>query len=267
MSYFPQGAEASPTPRPSGQSSSGLSPHTVGSRVPLQSYPESSQHDAPCRDYDHDAYGSGSYHDDDPPPSYTVADNEGPDVGLLHSMILPINSPSGLQPLRGNSDDNTTYYIDKRLDSDPAFLEDHINYLAKLPPRLYARIRGVHRKIKKSGDQKNQGEVVDFDVHVELTPLLYEEIATSRSWSQLRTVNNFDKVRRGTIFTTRAPGFGGNGPPEEGTPRVGQWCQRYCSNTTGLKAFLSNDKSLAGTLPLWAANSRVLCKEPTIAAT
>ncbi|KAF5005507.1 hypothetical protein FDECE_8055 [Fusarium decemcellulare] len=234
MSNHPSDVEASQTHTPV----SVVSDQTTGSRMPLRRYPEG-ESQAPYRDQVY-SDAAGSYHDlaqdDDPPPSYTVSDNEGPHANPFD--LLPINGSSlGLEPFRGTSNDNVVYYLDKRLDTDPDFLEQHINDLAKEPPRPYVRIQGLHRETTKRPKEDQQHKsVVDFDVHVELTPLLYEEMATQRSWQRLVAANNFDKVRRGTVTKTRAPGFGGSGPPEEGTPSVREWCHRYCAKG-GLKAF------------------------------
>ncbi|KAM0231758.1 hypothetical protein ACHAPO_008338 [Fusarium lateritium] len=200
------------------------SAQTSTSHMPLHHYPQDQ------RQHQHQPYTDRS-EDDDPPPSYTVVDNEGPHANPFD--LLPMSTSSlGLHPFKGTSNDKTVYYLDKRLDTDSEFLEQHVNELAKEPPRPYVRVQGVDRK---SGESKNG---IDFDIHIELTPLLYQEIATRRSWRRIRAVNNFDKVRRGTAKMTRAPGFGGRGPPEEGTPGVSQWCYRYCSNKAGLKAFV-----------------------------
>jgi hypothetical protein len=75
-------------------------------------------------------------------------------------------SSLGIHPFKGTSNDKTVYYLDKRLDTDPEFLEQHVNDLAKEPPRPYVRVQGVDRK---SGESKNG---IDFDIHIELTPLL-----------------------------------------------------------------------------------------------
>ncbi|KAM5344773.1 hypothetical protein ACJ41O_010635 [Fusarium nematophilum] len=240
MSSHPQAAGASQTPPPTGgSSSSAASRQTTQSRVPLHRYPEEDEgHAAPYRDadgayFDHDAHEDH----DDPPPSYTVIDNEGPHANPF-DLLPETGSSTGLRPFRGTSDNSTVYYLDRRLDVDPDFLEQHVNDLAMEPPRPYVRIQGFHDETKKSGEERRHKTVTDFDVHVELTPLLFEEMATRRSWRRLQAVNNFDKVRRGTVLATRAPGFGGSGPPEEGTPGVSQWCQRYCaSGSSGLKAF------------------------------
>ncbi|KAF4983680.1 hypothetical protein FZEAL_967 [Fusarium zealandicum] len=243
MSSHPQGAKASQAPKSTGDASSTVSGQTTDSRVPLHRYPEDDDHQVPYRDQDyHDAEDSYFDHPaalgNDPPPSYTVSDNEGPHANPF-DLLTPLSGPNlGLQPFRGNSDDNTVYYLDKRLDTDAEFLEQHIKYLSKEPPRPYVRIQGIHRETKKSGEERRFKEVTDFDFHVELTPLLYEEMATRRSWQRILSVNNFDKVRRGTVVTSRAPGFGGSGPPEEGTPSVAQWCYRYCASKSGLKAFV-----------------------------
>ena len=45
---------------------------------------------------------------------------------------------------------------------------------------------------------------------VELTPFLYSDVRRQTSWAELRTVDNFEKVRRGGVFASRAPGFGGS---------------------------------------------------------
>ncbi|RSL91114.1 hypothetical protein CEP52_014346 [Fusarium oligoseptatum] len=217
MDDHPDGVGATQTPPPTGEASSVVSGQTTNSTVPLRRYPDDDEAAVPYRDHPEGSYHDLAHGDDDPPPSYTVVDNEGPE----------------------DLDHRTVYYLDKRLDTDPTFLEQHVKDLAKEPPRPYVRIQGLHRESKKkSGKDREDKRVVDFDFHIDLTPLLYEEMATRRSWERLLAVNNFDKVRRGTVMTTRAPGFGGSGPPEDGTPSVTDWCERYCSSKAGLKAFV-----------------------------
>ncbi|KAF5707121.1 Increased recombination centers 6 [Fusarium mundagurra] len=202
---------ASQTP-PHLDSESVTSGQTATLQMPMHHYPEDQRQQQNATPYTDRS-------EDDPPPSYTVVDNEGPHANPFD--LLPTSSSSlGLHPFKGTSNDKVVYYLDKRLDTDPEFLEQHISELAKEPPRPYVRIQGLDRK---SG--------IDFDIHIELTPLLYQEMATRRSWRRIRAVNNFDKVRRGTATMTRAPGFGGSGPPEEGTPGVAQWCYRYFAST------------------------------------
>ncbi|RBA16011.1 hypothetical protein FPRO05_11861 [Fusarium proliferatum] len=203
-------------------SESVTSGQTSASQMPMHRYPEDQRQQENATPYTDRS-------EDDPPPSYTVVDNEGPHANPFD--LLPTSSSSlGLHPFKGTSNDKVVYYLDKRLDTDPEFLEQHISELAKEPPRPYVRIQGLDRKSSKDG--------IDFDIHIELTPLLYQEMATRRSWRRIRAVNNFDKVRRGTATMTRAPGFGGSGPPEEGTPGVAQWCYRYCASRAGLKVFV-----------------------------
>ncbi|EXM26352.1 hypothetical protein FOTG_07353 [Fusarium oxysporum f. sp. vasinfectum 25433] len=203
-------------------SESVTSGQTSTSQMPMHHYPEDQRQQQNVTPYTDRS-------EDDPPPSYTVVDNEGPHANPFD--LLPTSSSSlGLHPFKGTSNDKVVYYLDKRLDTDPEFLEQHISELAKEPPRPYVRIQGLGRKSSKDG--------IDFDIHIELTPLLYQEMATRRSWRRIRAVNNFDKVRRGTTTMTRAPGFGGRGPPEEGTPGVAQWCYRYCASKAGLKVFV-----------------------------
>ncbi|KAH7258599.1 hypothetical protein B0J15DRAFT_301271 [Fusarium solani] len=235
MGDHPDGVGATQTPPPTGEASSVVSGQTTSSTVPLRRYPDEEEAAAPYRDHPEGTYHDlAQDHDDDPPPSYTVVDNEGP----YPNPFDFVGSSLGLQPFSEDTDHRTVYYLDKRLDTDPTFLEQHVKDLAKEPPRPYVRIQGLHRESKKSGKEREDKSVVDFDFHIDLTPLLYEEMATRRSWERLLAVNNFDKVRRGTVMTTRAPGFGGSGPPEDGTPGVSEWCERYCNSKAGLKAFV-----------------------------
>ncbi|WKT48545.1 hypothetical protein QSH57_013475 [Fusarium oxysporum f. sp. vasinfectum] len=172
-------------------SESVTSGQTSTSQMPMHHYPEDQRQQQNVTPYTDRS-------EDDPPPSYTVVDNEGPHANPFD--LLPTSSSSlGLHPFKGTSNDKVVYYLDKRLDTDPEFLEQHISELAKEPPRPYVRIQGLGRKSSKDG--------IDFDIHIELTPLLYQEMATRRSWRRIRAVNNFDKVRRGTATMTRAPGI------------------------------------------------------------
>ncbi|KAG9252173.1 uncharacterized protein F5Z01DRAFT_235110 [Emericellopsis atlantica] len=184
------------------------------------------------------------YFDDDPseiqnddlPPLYSDHEN---DAVATEDPLLPAGTqPLQVQPFKVNN--GVEYYIDRRLDVDPVFLKDHIDRLAIIPPRPHVHIRGTHNSsVRKADGKTERREIVDFDIHIELTHLLYEDIHSRTPFShEIVTAGNFEKVRRGTVCTTRAPGFGGSGgAAEEGTPDVAEWCRRYCTAKNGLKSF------------------------------
>merc|ERR1712000_592296 len=101
------------------------------------------------------------------------------------------------------------------------------------------RIQGHHKQSVSGKDGKSETkEVCDFAITLELTHLLYSNINSREPFlRQVTTAGNFEKVRRGTVYATRAPGYGGNGVAEEGVPDVAEWCQRFCSSKAGLKTF------------------------------
>ncbi|CRK31625.1 hypothetical protein BN1708_018790, partial [Verticillium longisporum] len=182
---------------------------------------------------------------DDLPPLYT--DEPSADgvrdpllqIQDLHSKQHGLVPPHLVVPATGNE-----YHIDRRLDADPSFLQRHIEACAAIPPRAFVRLRGTHTEPVRRGDKTERQTHVDFDVRLELTPFLYSDIATHTSWRTLRTADNFAKVRRGTVFATRAPGFGGARAPggvvtalEAGRPGLAEWCHRYCASHAGLKTF------------------------------
>ncbi|KAF9874875.1 hypothetical protein CkaCkLH20_07569 [Colletotrichum karsti] len=174
----------------------------------------------------------------DLPPSYTD-DPSSTDVNP--SALLADESAS---PNLFYKEAETGYeiHLSKRLDTDPTYLESHIASLAQLPPRPYVRVRGTHSEsVRKRDDKTENKTVVDFDLRLDLTPFLYRDIQARQSWRELRTADNFQKVRRGTVFPTRAPGFGGSsaGGVVEGSkpPTLREWCHRYCASHAGLKTF------------------------------
>ncbi|KXH35547.1 hypothetical protein CSIM01_08454 [Colletotrichum simmondsii] len=194
----------------------------------------------------------------DLPPSYTDEPSSLDPKHNITTTVTPLLADeSGHSPLLFRRDPETgaEIHCSRRLDTDPAFLESHITSLAQSPPRPYLRVRGTHTEsIRKRDDKTESKTVVDFDVRVELTPYLYRDIATRRSWRELRTADNFSKVRRGTVFPTRAPGFGGRSSGARGgaageevskePPTLREWCHRYCASHAGLKTF-----SLLRTVP------------------
>lgn len=171
--------------------------------------------------------------DDDFPPMYSDHDAA---VGVPNPLLPPAAPKLLIEPLK--EDANAAYYLDGRLDNDPEFLQQQVKLLALIPPRPFVRLRGVHRETAKKDGKSEHSERVDFDVHIELTSLLYTDIQRQQAWRSLQTVSDFDKVRRGTVFATRAPGFGGSGIPSAATPTVQEWCHRYCASHAGLKTFV-----------------------------
>ncbi|KAK2060590.1 hypothetical protein LY76DRAFT_591256 [Colletotrichum caudatum] len=187
----------------------------------------------------------------DLPPSYTDEPQDQSSTSKRHPVTLATTAlladEAGPSPLLFRKDPVTgaEIHTSRRLDTDPTYLESHITALAQLPPRPYVRLRGTHTEsVRKRDDKTDSKTVVDFDVRLDLTPFLYRDITARRSWRELRTVDNFQKVRRGTVFPTRAPGFGGASSSSHaaaddgnGQPTLREWCHRYCASHAGLKSF------------------------------
>jgi hypothetical protein len=204
---------------------------------------------------DHHPPPSHRYFDEDPteltnddlPPLYSDHEEFSTDSGAGFDPLLP-EAPRGdtFETVHSfRHDETSTYFLDPRLDRDPDFLADHIRKLSMVPPRPFARIAGTHTE-KSGGKSKETKTITDFEIEIELTHLLYSDIRSAQSWRSINTASNFEKVRRGTVFATRAPGFGGSGAmPEEGTPELREWCRRYCTSNASLKCF-TMERSVEG---------------------
>ncbi|CAJ2506460.1 Uu.00g005900.m01.CDS01 [Anthostomella pinea] len=129
-------------------------------------------------------------------------------------------------------------WVTKTLEN-PTTLEQFVRRLATVPPRPYITIVGTHSQTTKDSKGKTEKKTItDFDVSVELTPYLYSDAQYRKSWTHMRTVDNGEKARRGTVFQKRAPGSNqsievGNEPK----PTLQEWCHRYAASHAGLKVF------------------------------
>jgi hypothetical protein len=174
---------------------------------------------------------------DDLPPVYSdTAESESSSAPLLptSNAALPTQYATFMKDVNTGAE----FYIDRRLESPPV-LEKHIRSLAATPPRPYITIVGTHTSTTKKSDGKTEKTTVtDFDVSVEMTPYLYSDVQYRKSWTQLRTVDNGEKTRRGTVLKKRAPSsiqsieVGG-----EPKPTLEEWCHLFCASHAGLKTF------------------------------
>lgn len=181
-------------------------------------------------------------HNDDLPPIYDeVAEASASTTQtapLLSDAALPgYSSSSDLQPFF--RDDQAAYYLSARLDSDPDLLEARVRSWAATPPRAFVRVSGYHRERRNGRDGKKENKnITDFDVKVELTPYLFADATNRHAWSELQTVQNGDKARRGTVFPRRAPKAKGNIElGDVDAPDLTQWCHLYVASHSGLKSF------------------------------
>lgn len=191
---------------------------------------------------------------DDLPPLYSDHELDAPadpsststTTTNIIDPLLPAGAPPlQVQPFVRDKNTDAEYYVDRRLDTDPVFLLSHLERLALVPPRPFVHIRGTHHQSVRKSDGKGteRRKVVDFDVSIELTHLLYGDIQTRTPFlREVATAGPFEKVRRGTVFPTRAPGFGGSpgaGDEETGAakPSLDEWCRRFCASRAGLRVF------------------------------
>ncbi|KAL2151210.1 hypothetical protein VTH82DRAFT_6308 [Thermothelomyces myriococcoides] len=132
----------------------------------------------------------------------------------------------------------TEFFLCDLLDNDPTLLERQITLSATKPPRFTVRIHGTHNQTVRQHGKSKRKKVTDFDVLVDLTPYLFSDAPRGKSWSSLRTVENSEKTRRGTIFPRRAPGLKRDLEIASPKPSLAEWCHRYCASHAGVKAFV-----------------------------
>ncbi|KAI8625557.1 hypothetical protein F5Y19DRAFT_489534 [Xylariaceae sp. FL1651] len=177
----------------------------------------------------------------DLPPNYSDALESSEAAPMIAPRSSAMNAP--IMPLdidaRVITDVNTgaQAWVAKSIEN-PQDLERYIRRLADVPPRPYIQIVGTHTETRKDSKGKTEkNTITDFDVMVDLTPYLYSDAANA--WDQLRTVDNGEKVRRGTILRKRAPGS--NQSIEVGgdaKPTLQEWCHRFAASPAGLKCFI-----------------------------
>lgn len=165
------------------------------------------------------------------------------------SLVAPLlsetthNRPDGLATLLPfRRDEHIAYYLDRSLDADPESLEKQVRAWAATPPRPFVCIKGYHQEQHSNKDGKRETRrITDFDVRIELTPYFFPDGRANRSKCELRTAENGDKTKRGTVLRKRAkdaktnPGHIELGMVEK--PSLTQWCHMYCASHAGLKVF------------------------------
>jgi hypothetical protein len=178
---------------------------------------------------------------DDMPPLYSDIE---PDSSSNAPLLPVIHNPSYvLDRVDGGTrqvDANTgaEFFINSRLDEEPKLLEHQIQLSATKPPRPSVRILGQHTQTVSENGKKEKKTVTDFDVSLELTPYLFSDATTGASWTELRTVEDSEKTKRGTILRKRAPGIKRDIEISANSkPTLAEWCHRYCASHAGLKSF------------------------------
>ena len=178
---------------------------------------------------------------DDMPPLYSDIE---PDSSSNAPLLPVIHNPSYvLDAVDGGTrqvDANTgaEFFINSRLDEEPKLLEHQIQLSATKPPRPSIRILGQHTQTVSENGKKEKKAVTDFDVSLELTPYLFSDATTGASWTELRTVEDSEKTKRGTILRKRAPGIKRDIEISANSkPTLAEWCHRYCASHAGLKSF------------------------------
>ncbi|KAL2168687.1 hypothetical protein VTG60DRAFT_6970 [Thermothelomyces hinnuleus] len=197
----------------------------------------------------HTQPGERVYDDDVPelqpadlPPPYSdiepgTADNQPVLPTIAHpSYILVDLAEKDLYTVDANT--GAESFMCEILDNDPVLLERQIKLSAAKPPRPSVRIRGTHSQTVRENGKSERKTVTDFDVVVELTPYLFSDAPRDKSWRRLRTVENTEKTRRGTIFPKRAPGVKRDIEISNPKPTLAEWCHRYCASHAGVKALV-----------------------------
>ncbi|KAI1127825.1 hypothetical protein F5Y10DRAFT_241863 [Nemania abortiva] len=185
---------------------------------------------------------------DDLPPNYSDAVNPSEAAPMLASTVAPGSAMNDtIRPVDRDCkvitdlNNGAQAWVAKSIE-DPSTLERYIRQLSGIPPRPYIKLVGTHTETTRDSKGKHEkNTVTDFDVTVELTSYLFADAQYRKSWSELRTVENSEKVHRGTILAKR--GKGSNQSIEVGAdakPTLKEWCHRFAASSAGLKCFAFN---------------------------
>ncbi|KAI1432246.1 hypothetical protein GGR50DRAFT_697198 [Xylaria sp. CBS 124048] len=208
----------------------------VSDAVPSQGHPGPSSSVTPYLDND-----APEINIDDLPPAYDDAVDSSEAAPMLPSnsgasdSVRPVDFDAKIVI---DKESRAQAWVAKSVE-DPVHLETYINKLSALPPRPYMQIVGTHSESAR--DRKGREErrtVTDFDISVDLTPYLYANAQYRTSWMHLRTVEDSEKVRRGTVLRKRGNGANlsaemGNG----GKPTLQEWCHRFAASPAPFKCF------------------------------
>ncbi|KAF2473289.1 uncharacterized protein BDR25DRAFT_302243 [Lindgomyces ingoldianus] len=175
------------------------------------------------------------------PPSY--ADSESsPAAPILRHIPPPSNrrNHNNVLVMSGGKVQvcETQTLMDARYDTDPEYLEEGIRSFSQQAPIPFVYIMGTHKETTRRGDKKETKEVTDFRIVMSMQSYLrnnFDERDTSSM--SLQTVENGEKVHRGTFMKKRAPGFKRDleiGIPK---PELKEWCHRYCASPSMLRIF------------------------------
>jgi hypothetical protein len=178
---------------------------------------------------------------DDLPPLYSDIEQEDSHAPLLPNTVQHIETYFDRQV---DANTGNEFFLAPTINGDPKVLLAQLEESASKPPRPLVRIVGTHQqRIKENGKTKTE-TVTDFDVSVDLTPYLFSDATRATSWRQLRTVENSEKVRRGTILRKRAPGSKQDIEISDSKPTLQEWCHRYYASHSSLKCFVLRRKVL-----------------------
>ncbi|KAK4154244.1 hypothetical protein C8A00DRAFT_42978 [Chaetomidium leptoderma] len=179
---------------------------------------------------------------DDLPPLYSDIEADintnAPLLPALHNptyILDTLNDAANYHTVDANH--GAEFLINRRLDKDPGLLERQIQLSATKPPRPSIRILGTHSQTVQEKGKSEKKPITDFDVVLELTPYLFSDPTRGVSWTKLRTVEDNEKTRRGTVLRKRAPGVKRDLEITNPKPTLAEWCHRYCANHAGVKSF------------------------------
>ncbi|KAK4464330.1 hypothetical protein QBC42DRAFT_263537 [Cladorrhinum samala] len=175
----------------------------------------------------------------DLPPLYSDIDAEG--GGESSALLLAEASPEPrnvVEPRQTDKNTGDVFFLTSFFEERPEELMTQINSSASVPPRAHVRVLGTHSAMVDEGGKKKKQTVTDFDVLVEVTPYLFSDATRQRSYMEVRTVENSEKARRGTVFKKRAPESKQDIELlEVPKPTLKEWCHRYCASSARVKCF------------------------------
>lgn len=179
------------------------------------------------------------------PPSY--ADSEASNTPAFSAPINYLPPPPTTRTNHASPSFKHGYPVvcstlnltDPLLDNDPVLLEKTIRANARIPPVQYIYIMGTHRETIRRGDRRETSEITDFRIVLNLSPYLHPNFdPTDTSTVALATVENDEKVYRGTMLPQRAPRstqhMEGSHAPK---PTLAEWAHRYCASSSHLRSF------------------------------